>query len=76
MRKLLHFLLPALLACVVLVPGSYAADDQAKVAGKAATDPAHDAAMTEMMAAAQPGPMHQALTSMAGTWKATVKMWR
>jgi len=38
-------------------------------------DAAHDAAMAEMMKYASPGPMHEKLKSMVGTWKAVVKTW-
>ena len=39
------------------------------------TDAANDAAMAEMMKNASPGPMHEKLKSMLGTWKAVVKTW-
>lgn len=57
----------AVLACVMFATVAQAADEK-----KAATDPA----MAEMMAASQPGKPHEMLKSMAGTFKATVKMWQ
>jgi hypothetical protein len=36
---------------------------------------ANDAMMAEMMKYAQPGPMHAALKTMEGKWKASVKTW-
>jgi hypothetical protein len=39
------------------------------------TDPKHDQMMEAMMKMATPGPMHELLKPMAGTWKATIKSW-
>lgn len=44
-------------------------------ATKAATNPAQDAAMAEMMKYAMPGKPHAQLKAMEGTWKAVVKSW-
>lgn len=38
-------------------------------------DPALDAQMAEMMKYATPGPQHEKLKAMVGTWDATVKSW-
>jgi hypothetical protein len=38
-------------------------------------DPALDAQMAEMMKYATPGPQHEKLKAMVGTWNATVKSW-
>ncbi len=47
----------------------------AKAAAKSAADPAHDAMMAEMMKNAVPGPEHDALAAMTGSWKAKLKSW-
>jgi len=39
------------------------------------TDAKHDQMMEAMMKMAMPGPMHDLLKPMAGTWKATTKSW-
>jgi hypothetical protein len=39
------------------------------------SDPAADAAMAEMMKYANPGPQHEKLKAMEGTWDAVVKSW-
>lgn len=60
----------AALALFIAIP-AYAAEKPA--APK--VDPAHEAAMAEMMKYASPGPAHEALKSSAGTWDCTVKSW-
>ena len=53
---------------VLLIAGVARAD-------KPKTDPAMDAQMAEMMKYANPGPQHEKLKAMVGTWDATVKSW-
>ena len=38
-------------------------------------DPAMEAQMAEMMKYANPGPQHEKLKAMVGTWDATIKSW-
>jgi hypothetical protein len=60
-------LLAAILCCVVAHAAF--ADTPKK------TDPAVEAQMAEMMKYATPGPQHEKLKAMVGTWDATVKSW-
>jgi hypothetical protein len=63
MKTLLYVLVALLLTSV-----ANAADAPKK-------DPAMEAQMAEMMKYANPGPQHEKLKAMVGTWDATVKSW-
>lgn len=65
------------LAAVLLVGAFavYAAPSGAQEAEAPAGDPAMAAAMEAMARAAEPGPEHERLAEMAGTWKMTVEFW-
>ena len=60
-----------------LVSGStvLAAEGETQTKAAPKTDAAHDKMMAEMQKAAMPGPMHEFLKPMAGSWKATAKTW-
>jgi hypothetical protein len=77
--KSTKFVPAALLCCGALFLSAPASadhpKDQAKEAKAAATTPAHDAMMAEMMKNATPGKEHEVLKSMGGKWKATIKAW-
>ena len=60
--------LSALVLCCCLVASTAFADDKKM-------DPATEAAMAEMMKYANPGPQHEKLKAMVGTWDATIKSW-
>jgi hypothetical protein len=59
---------------LVLAAAPLAAAEKAAKADAPKADPAQDAAMAEMMKYAAPGPGHEVLKSMVGTWEASVKM--
>ena len=63
MKTLLYVLVALLLTSV-----ANAADAPKK-------DPAMEAQMAEMMKYANPGPQHEKLKAMVGTWDATIKTW-
>ena len=80
-----RFTVVALSAVLLLGLGSGSAsfalekDAKAKDAPKAKdtskTDSTHDQMMAEMQKYATPGPMHDLLKPMVGTWKAVTKAW-
>jgi uncharacterized protein DUF1579 len=73
-NPLCRWLLCALFACCVSGSAVTAgAADKAKPAPKA--DATQDQMMAEMLKYAMPGPQHEMLKPMAGSWKATTKSW-
>jgi hypothetical protein len=56
-------------------PATKSAPAAAQGEVKVKTDAAHDAAMAEMMKYMMPGPSHETLKGMQGSWKAVVKSW-
>lgn len=59
------------LACLMLL----IACGVANAADKPKMDPKMEAQMAEMMKYANPGPQHEKLKAMVGTWDATIKSW-
>jgi hypothetical protein len=59
--------------CCLLLAGVACADGVKADAPKA--DAPHDAMMADMMKYGNPGPQHEKLKAMVGTWNATVKSW-
>jgi uncharacterized protein DUF1579 len=66
-----------LLGCCLAVTGGFAADAKAPAAKPAAKPaaPSEQDMMAAMIKAGTPGPQHEALKAMAGSWKAQVKSW-
>lgn len=60
--------LSALVLCCIVASTAFADSDKK-------LDPATEAQMAEMMKYANPGPQHEKLKAMVGTWDATVKSW-
>jgi hypothetical protein len=65
----------AALAADKAAKGKDAAKAEAAKSEAPKTDAKQDQMMEAMMKMAMPGPMHDLLKPMAGTWKATVKTW-
>jgi hypothetical protein len=62
--------------CGLLIAGAAMADGEKAATPAAATDAAaKEAMMAEMMKYANPGPQHEMLKPMVGTWNAVVKSW-
>ncbi len=67
--------LPVLAHAADTVKKAPAAKAAAAKSAPAAEAPKADAAMAEMMRLGQPGPEHEGLKAMEGTWKAVTKSW-
>jgi hypothetical protein len=78
--RIAHALLTAALAAALACPAGLAtaaekAPKKAEAKDKTTTPPTQEEMMAAMMKLANPGPEHASLNPLAGTWKASTKMW-